>query len=692
MNTPRTRRCGGLMTALFLALSAPVAPAVLAAETASEAAGTAVPYSRAEALAVAERVAAHQLHMLAGDPAQYPFARDSWISTGWIQGVLFVGLSDLADRTQTPAYAQAIQARGVDNHWQLGARPYHADDHVIGQAYVWASAHGAGPEALAPMRAQFDQLLIDPPATDLAFPDATKPVKGPDCSQRWCWADALFMAPATWFALSKVTGEAKYADYAKKEFLATTDFLFDKDEHLYYRDSRFFERRGPNGEKVFWSRGNGWVLAGLARSIPLLPEGDPVRLRMETIFKQMSARLIQEQKTDGNWSPSLLADPATTRPESSGTAFFTYGLAWGIRQGLLDRQTYEPAVRKGWAALNRAVHPDGRIGYVQPVGDRPDNVSYFDTHFYGGGAFLMAAVAVADLDLSDGPDLTVPADLPRPQMVLNIRTDTRPLTYQLRDSYTVPAGHTIGDGAMAFEGLGWESELAGYRLYLDERMAIDLFGKKAPANVLQTVGIGGDTYHEMAPWGMDILKVGETVGIGGLGRLRNGKAVQLGASQIRVTLDNADPHEARATLRNDGLDGGRTNLLTELAIRGGSALTRVSAHAEKATSDPFLTGLIKPEGVEVIQGEADATGWAYVATWGKQSLAGDELGMVVYYRPDEVTGAPADDGHSLYVTFKDAAHMHYAFGYAWIQDQQGIKTVDEFKSWLWKRRLELVTQ
>ncbi|MFT4090168.1 MAG: glycoside hydrolase family 88 protein [Asticcacaulis sp.] len=683
-----------LVSAALLALSVSANVSVAVAQPAAVTPEASIPYSRAEALALAEKVADHQLQMLGGDPARYPFAKDSWINTGWIQGVLFVGLTDLAARTDKPQYKDAILSRGQLNHWKLGARPYHADDHVIGQAYVWAAENGAGPEAITPMKAQFDTILADPPSNVLIHPDAHSPGKIPDCSRRWCWSDALFMAPASWLELGRITGDARYTDYAKKEFMATTDFLYDKQDHLYYRDSRFFERRGPNGEKVFWSRGNGWVLAGLARSIPLLPQGDPVRNHMETVFRQMAARLIKEQKTDGNWSPSLLADPSTTRPESSGTAFFTYGLAWGIKQGLLDRQTYEPAVRKGWAALTRSVHPDGRIGYVQPVGDRPDNVSYFDTHFYGGGAFLMAATAVADLDLADGPDLTVPADLPKPQMVLNIRTSEAGQTpvYRLQQSYRVPAGHTIGDGSIAFEGLGWETELAGYRIYLDERMAVDLFGKKAPANVLHKVGIGEGDYHAMAPWGMDILKVGETVGIGGIGRLRDGKAVRLGKSEISVSLDNSDPHVARAEIRNTGLDQGKTDLVTRLSVRGGSALTRVSAASDRATTEPFVTGLIRHPGVEVIYGAEDVTGWAYVATWGKQSLADDDLGMVVYYRPDLVEGAPADDGHSLYVTFKDPKKIQYAFGFAWVQDQQGIKTVDEFKAWLWKRRLELVSE
>jgi len=357
-----------------------------------------VPYASAEVMRRAEKFADYQLATMAAGYIPPSTSRDTADQKGWVQGALFVGLRDLADRSDNPAYRQAILARGLTNQWELGKRFYHADDHVIGQAYLWASRKGGGPEAIAPLRKRFDAILDHPPKVGLEHAEYTDP-RGVDCDQRWCWSDALFMAPPVWFELSTITGDPRYAAYARKEFAAATDFLFDKEEGLYYRDSRFFTRRGPDGEKVFWSRGDGWVFAGLARIIPLLPPGDPDRVKMEAVFKQMAGKLKAIQKPDGYWSPSLLSDPAKSPPESSGTAFFTYGLAWGVKTGLLDRATYEPAVRKGWGALTRAVHPDGKFGYVQPVSDRPESVSYDDTQFYGVGAFLLAATAMADLDL-----------------------------------------------------------------------------------------------------------------------------------------------------------------------------------------------------------------------------------------------------------------------------------------------------
>lgn len=386
---------------VLLTAFATAGPAMSSAtQPASTMTQTSIPYARHDVLKLAEKVADHQLQMHAAGPSASRLVRHSFDETNWVQAALFVGLRDLSDRSPDPKYRDAIMARGKATGWQLGRRAYHADDHAIGQAYLWAAVHGAGPAAVAPMKERFDHILAEPPV-DVGLQHGDRGDKTiPDCRRRWCWSDALFMAPPVWIELSRLTGDPRYAVYAKAEFLAVTDYLYDREDHLYYRDSRFFGQRGPDGEKVFWSRGNGWVLAGLARIIPMLTPGDPARSRMETIFRDMSARLVGLQKSDGYWSPSLLANPGATGPETSGTGFFTYGLAWGIKAGLLDRAMYEPSVRKGWGALVQAVHPDGLLGYVQPIGDRPDHVSFHDTQFYGGGAFLLAATAVADLDLA----------------------------------------------------------------------------------------------------------------------------------------------------------------------------------------------------------------------------------------------------------------------------------------------------
>jgi len=352
---------------------------------------------RAAVLASMERLADWQLAHL--DPGY--ISGPSWTrprdARDWQAATFWVGLTALADQSRNVRYRSAILATGEALDWRLGDRLYHADDHLIGAAWIWAARHDT-PEVLGPMRAQFDRMLAAPATVGLEFVPREPGGGDSACTDRWCWCDALFMAPPTLWALSKVTGDPRYADFADREFRATTAYLLDPAESLYFRDSRFFTRKGEHGEKLFWSRGNGWVFSGLARIIPYIAKDDPRRAYYVDLFRRMAARLVTLQRPNGYWPPSLLADPLKSTDETSGTAFFVHGMAWGIKEGLLDRATYFPAVTRGWAALNRAIQPDGRLGWVQQVSDRPDAVAASDTQFYGTGGFLLAGSAILDLE------------------------------------------------------------------------------------------------------------------------------------------------------------------------------------------------------------------------------------------------------------------------------------------------------
>jgi len=352
---------------------------------------------RAEVLASMEKLADWQLAHL--DPSYIPGpvwsrprdARDWQAATFW------VGLTQLPDKSDSGRFSRAIIVTGHMLGWSMGDRLYHADDHLIGSAWLWVASRGM-PDVLVPMRAQFDRMLAAPSTVGLEFIPREPGGGDSACTDRWCWCDALFMAPPTMWELSKATGDPRYADFADREFRATTAYLFDPSDNLYFRDSRFFARKGEHGEKLFWSRGNGWVFSGLARIIPSIAKDDPRRPYYVDLFKRMAARLLSLQRPNGYWPPSLLGDPETAADETSGTAFFVHGFAWGIKEGLLDRATYLPAVTRGWAALNRAIQPDGRLGWVQQVSDRPDAVTANDTQFYGTGAYLLAGSAIYDLE------------------------------------------------------------------------------------------------------------------------------------------------------------------------------------------------------------------------------------------------------------------------------------------------------
>lgn len=352
--------------------------------------------SAASVDAAARKVAAWQLaHM---DNFDYvpvtSFRKDTEAPRDWVQAAFYIGLYTFADATQDPYLTQAVLAHGQAEQWSFDHRPRHADADATGAVWIWASNRTRDPSKLGPTRSRFDAVLANPSTVSLDF--EPKPAKGdPYCQARWCWSDAIFMAPPAWTALSKVTGDARYLAHADREFWATHDYLFDKTEHLYFRDSRFITRRDASGRKIFWGRGNGWAFAGIARILQDLPANHPSRPRYEKVFRQMAAKVASLQGDEGYWPVSLL-EPQET-PETSGTGFFVYGLAWGVNHGLLARARYAPTIDKGWKALEAAVEPDGRLGWVQRVGVAPDQVGRDDTQLYGVGAFLLAASEVRRL-------------------------------------------------------------------------------------------------------------------------------------------------------------------------------------------------------------------------------------------------------------------------------------------------------
>ncbi|WP_380784877.1 glycoside hydrolase family 105 protein [Sphingomonas sp. R86521] len=385
---------------LFLAAAALVVNTptnqVLRASGPSAANVSAMP-TPAAILASTERVANWQLDHRATFDHMPAASRSVRNPRDWQQATFWAALTDLADRSRDPRYGRALLDLGRAERWRLGDKPFHADDQVIAQAWIWAAAHGGSADALAPAKAYFEAVFRNRPTGSLEFLPNPAGRGDPLCTNRWCWADALFMAPPTLLRLGLATRDARYARFAHEEFRATTDYLYDRKEHLFFRDSRFFDRRDSAGRKLFWSRGNGWVMAGLVRILQELPNDDPRRTYYVDLFRDMAKRIVALQKADGYWAPSLLDNAPDTPSETSGTAFFTYALAWGVDSGLLARKIHRPAAIRGWAALGRSVQPDGMLGWVQQVSDRPDRVSATDTQFYGSGAYVLAGTAMYDL-------------------------------------------------------------------------------------------------------------------------------------------------------------------------------------------------------------------------------------------------------------------------------------------------------
>lgn len=253
----------------------------------------------------------------------------------------------------------------------------------------------------------------------------------------------------------------------------------------------------------------------------------------------------------------------------------------------------------------------------------------------------------------------------------------------------VPAPHITGNSLYKYEGVGWESDKIAYRLYLDTRNVIDIFGKRTPELVLQGVG-AGSSYHELQDWGMDVLKVGDSLGIGGIGALVNGAVERVEKIDTLTYREVSNgPIEATVEISQGGWQVGdaRVDLNTRYRIHEGSRLTYVNARL----SDPapqLVTGIVKHPDVELLRPQAQGE-WSYVATFGEQSLVPDMLGMAVFYRNDSFNRLMEDDRNYVVVFEAGADRLEYAFMAAWQMDSSAVESVERFKSMLDQQLREL---
>ena len=297
----------------------------------------------------------------------------------WTYAALYAGFMAVPEGACGKKYQDAMLEMGKKFNWQLGPRIEHADDAALGQTYLDLYFLYHDPAMITPTRERMDAVMRLPD-------DAEKPL--------WWWCDALFMAPPVLAKLAKATGDRKYLDFMDREWWITSNLLYSQKDRLYYRDKSFFRAHEANGSRVFWSRGNGWVFAGLARVLAEMPADYPSRPRYVAQFREMAAEVALLQGTDGLWRAGLLDEANYKLPENSGSAFFTYGFAYGINSGILDRKRYKPIVEKAWRGLVAHVYEDGRLGSMQPIGAAPGAFTETSSYVYGTGAFMLAGSEV----------------------------------------------------------------------------------------------------------------------------------------------------------------------------------------------------------------------------------------------------------------------------------------------------------
>lgn len=302
----------------------------------------------------------------------------------WTNAALYTGIFEAYKTTGKKKYLQVLEDFSKQVNWQTGGRLRHADDQAIGQVYTELYQIKPHDNKIKGFRDVIDSIMATP---KLGHED-------------WWWCDALYMAPPAYARLAKITGERKYLDFMNTMFWDSKEFLYDKEERLFYRDDRFIikedgsGRREANGKKVFWSRGNGWVLAGIVRVLQYMPIDYPDRDKYIQLYKDMADRIIEFQGKDGLWRTSFLNPSSFPNPESSGSGFFCYAIAWGVNNDILPKEKYQPVVIKAWNGLVAAVQPSGKLGWVQKIGYSPAQLTSDMTEVYGVGAFLLAGSEV----------------------------------------------------------------------------------------------------------------------------------------------------------------------------------------------------------------------------------------------------------------------------------------------------------
>ncbi|QNE41089.1 glycoside hydrolase family 88 protein [Hymenobacter sp. NBH84] len=312
--------------------------------------------------------------------------------TDWTNAAFYSGVFAAYQTTKTKWVLDSLMAMGNRTQWQPDKRYDHADDIAICQTYLNLYRLKKDRQMIAPTLTALDKLYTTP---------------GPEVQRHgitWWWCDALFMGPPVLVKAALIDNQPRYLAFNDTLYKQTYRRLYNQQQHLFTRDASYLwnaageGKKESNGQPIFWSRGNGWVMGGLVQILQELPQDYPTRPFYQTLFKEMSARLIALQQPDGLWRASLLDPGAYPGGEASGSGFDCYALAWGINQGLLDKATYLPHVQQAWAALNRCVSPEGRVGWVQPIGADPRrDFSAESWEVYGTGAFLLAGSEVIKL-------------------------------------------------------------------------------------------------------------------------------------------------------------------------------------------------------------------------------------------------------------------------------------------------------
>jgi len=323
---------------------------------------------------VADYELAHpSVHYSKNDTYNYP--------SGWVPSTFYLSLLPLYEATNDVKYKEVVEAWTKKVNYKCAPRVVNPDDMICGQTFLDYYKYEKKEEIVADLVVRLDTLM------------AIYHEK----NSNWRSSNTLFMGPPVFMAAGDILNEPKYIDYADNLFWGSHHALFDPKENLFYRDTKSRKKYAARKQKSFWSRGNGYVLAALARIIPHIED----RRRKDKyigLFEKMAVRIGDLQQSNGLWTSDLINSDKTPNKETSGSALNVYALTWGINNGILSSEKFTPIVKKGWNALNDCVNEQtGMLGFVQPIGAAPGNTQEDITMSYGAMGFILAGTEMLEL-------------------------------------------------------------------------------------------------------------------------------------------------------------------------------------------------------------------------------------------------------------------------------------------------------
>lgn len=665
--------------------------------------------SRESTMAAVEYVASSQIAAMAAEPLALSTGSNlTQMSSNWVAATFYVGASRLArvsDDRRTLRFLSAVADHY--NYSVRGARSgktmLNADDIAIGDLYEELYARRGQEGVLMPLRQRLDWQV-----PYLARAEDTPALV-------WWWVDALYMAPPVFARMTAITGDPKYLNAADKEWRRTAARLWVEEEKLFLRDERFKDEnhRDADGDRIYWSRANGWVMGGLVRWLESVPADFAGRGFYVDLFQKMAGRIAGLQQEDGLWRASLLDPEAYPEAETSGSVFYVYALAWGINHGLLDRDTYLPHVLKGWAGLNRHVLANGLVGAAQKTGDQPVSTDPEDVGLYASGTYILAGLEVASLndpvrslplaeptrDTAEVIAATTPVP-PAPVTVVGAeeirRRDaemraTSALSYDpsaLNRPSTIeplepPPEDQQRPRAVArfapdrLDDLLWENDRVAHRIYgptLEAREApsgsgIDVWAKRVRYPFMDRQ-LKFPNYHVDRGEGLDYYDVGRGRGAGGLGIWYDNKLwTSRNFSTYQIDKTGGDEARFSVTYRPWPVDVVRTvSERREFSLPLGSNFTRMTSTLTSNSDAPLIVAI-------GISKRSNDNGRGFVTRdaahgrlmfWEPENPEHGSLGIALAVDPATVEGFTDDaDNYLILVRVTPGQSFTYYMGSAW---------------------------